>query len=110
IEQSRAAAYMQKAVREGKLRSSWTDPDTGYEQALERFIECVYGSEELLGAIAGFAARIMPPGRVNSLTQAMLKLTCPGAPDIYQGCELWDLSLVDPDNRRTVDFALRQRL
>jgi (1->4)-alpha-D-glucan 1-alpha-D-glucosylmutase len=110
IEQSRVAAFMQKALREARARSSWTDPDTEYEQAMERFIACLYAGGELLAEIATFAAQITAPGRINSLSQTLLKLTCPGVPDIYQGCELWDLSLVDPDNRRPVDFALRRRL
>src|SRR5690606_1754402 len=88
IEQPRITEYMRKAVREAKLRSNWTDPDTAYEQALEDFIACLYRGGDLLADIASFAGRITAPGRVNSLSQTLLKLTCPGVPDIYQGCEL----------------------
>lgn len=106
----RAVAYMQKAVREAKQRTSWTSPDPEYERALGRFTESVLGDAGFLEDLEGFVRPLVDPGRVNSLSLVLLKLTAPGVPDIYQGTELTDLSLVDPDNRRPVDYALRRRL
>jgi (1->4)-alpha-D-glucan 1-alpha-D-glucosylmutase len=105
----RAQAYMLKAVREAKLHTSWTAPDLAYERALDRYVSGVIGDRELMTDIEAFVARIARPGFVASLARTLIKLTAPGVPDIYQGNELWDLSLVDPDNRRPVDFELRQR-
>ncbi len=106
----RIAAWQQKAVREAKLHSDWSAPDEAYEGALAGFIDWLFGEPNgLLPELHGFAARIMAPGAVNGLAQTLLKLTVPGVPDIYQGTDYWDLSLVDPDNRAPVDFALRQR-
>jgi (1->4)-alpha-D-glucan 1-alpha-D-glucosylmutase len=106
----RAQAYMEKASREAKRRTSWTQQDAGYEAALRGYVAGVLGDPALAASIAAFARRIQDAGRQNSLTQLLLKLTLPGIPDIYQGTELWDLSLVDPDNRRPVDFAARRAL
>ncbi|HET7674650.1 MAG TPA: malto-oligosyltrehalose synthase [Gammaproteobacteria bacterium] len=109
----RLQAYMNKAVREAKTRSSWTNPDTDYEQGVSDFVA------RLLDPVRGrlflddflpLAREVATHGIANSLIQLVLKLTCPGVPDIYQGGELWDFNLVDPDNRRRVDFALRARL
>jgi (1->4)-alpha-D-glucan 1-alpha-D-glucosylmutase len=106
----RAVAYMEKASKEAKEHTSWVDPDPVYDDALRRFIEGVLGDEEFTAAVEAFVAPLVEPGRINSLAQTLLKLTSPGVPDIYQGCELWDHSLVDPDNRRPVDFTVRQAL
>jgi (1->4)-alpha-D-glucan 1-alpha-D-glucosylmutase len=108
IDAARATAYMEKAVREAKRRTSWTQRDEAYEEALRAFIAGVLGDRELVASIEAFVAHIAPAGWQNSLTQTLLKLTAPGVPDLYQGTELWDLSLVDPDNRRPVDYAVRR--
>ncbi|MGP1394693.1 MAG: malto-oligosyltrehalose synthase [Inquilinaceae bacterium] len=108
----RIAAYMTKAVREAKLRSSWAAPDAGYEQAVEGFVRGILdprGNRPFLADMEGFQAMIAPAGAVNGLAQTLLKLTVPGVPDLYQGTEYWDLSLVDPDNRRPVDYDARRR-
>lgn len=106
----RIAAWQEKAVREAKLHSDWSAPDGAYEGALADFIDWLFGEPNgLLPELHGFAVRIMAPGAINGLAQTLLKLTVPGVPDIYQGTDYWDLSLVDPDNRAPVDFALRQR-
>lgn len=110
IDEQRMAAYMEKAVREAKINTSWIMQDQDYERGLEGFIKAVLKDESFCAQIQGFVADILTPGRINSLAQTLIKLTAPGVPDIYQGCELWDLSLVDPDNRRVVDFTLRRRL
>ncbi len=110
IEKERVLAYMEKAVREAKVHTSWIDQDEEYEGHLQGFISAVLDDHEFRSDMEGFVAPLVGPGRVNSLAQALLKLTAPGVPDLYQGTELWDMSLVDPDNRRPVDFELRQRL
>jgi len=110
IDAERAKAYMQKAMREAKLRTSWVANDEAYESALCGMIEGILGDGEFVADMEGFVAEIAPAGRRNSLAQTLLKYTAPGVPDMYQGAELWDLSLVDPDNRRPVDYALRARL
>jgi (1->4)-alpha-D-glucan 1-alpha-D-glucosylmutase len=106
----RAAAYMEKAAREAKAHTSWTRPDAGYEAALRGLVEAVFADRELLADLERFVAPLVDPGRVSSLAQTLLKLTAPGVPDLYRGSELWDLSLVDPDNRRPVDWETRRRL
>jgi malto-oligosyltrehalose synthase len=110
----RIQAYMLKAVREAKERSSWVDPDAAYEAALARFIDTLLGVLEpnpFLTDLRAFVAAIAPFGCWNGLVQTALKLTVPGVPDVYQGCERWAFRLVDPDNRRPVDFeALRTKL
>lgn len=108
---ARIVDYMLKAVREAKVHSSWINQNTDYEQALTHFVDKVLNvrqSNPFVDDFRSFADRIAHVGVVNSLAQAALKLTIPGVPDTYQGCELWDLSLVDPDNRRPVDFAKRR--
>jgi (1->4)-alpha-D-glucan 1-alpha-D-glucosylmutase len=107
----RVAAYMLKAVREAKVRTSWSTPEPDYEDALTRFIHGVLDPERgapFLAELMDLLETVAPAGAVNGLAQTLLKLTVPGVPDIYQGCEFWDLSLVDPDNRRPVDFAARR--
>ncbi len=107
----RIVAYMIKASREAKFRTSWTAPDADYEAGLERFVRRVLDPQDsraFLSDLLAFQAGIALIGAVNGLAQTLLKLTAPGVPDIYRGTELWDLSLVDPDNRRRVDFDLRR--
>ena len=102
-----------KALREAKQLSSWSSPNLDYEQSCHLFLRNLFDSGQaphFLEEVADFAHHIAPAGIVNSLSQTLLKLTTPGVPDIYQGCELWDFSFVDPDNRRPVDYAQRNRL
>jgi (1->4)-alpha-D-glucan 1-alpha-D-glucosylmutase len=104
---------MRKAVREAKQHTSWLNPDTEYESALHGFIAAVLdpaAGAGFLGDFLPFQHRISRIGLLNSLSQTLLTLTAPGVPDTYQGTELWDFSLVDPDNRRGVDFEKRSRL
>jgi (1->4)-alpha-D-glucan 1-alpha-D-glucosylmutase len=104
--------WQQKALREAKLQSSWSAPHEAYEQAVHRFLQRLLLSPEgeLLRAALGKAAKsIAVPGALNGLAQTLLRMTVPGVPDLYQGNEYWDFSLVDPDNRRPVDYASRQQ-
>jgi (1->4)-alpha-D-glucan 1-alpha-D-glucosylmutase len=104
---SRIADYMLKAVREAKLNTSWAAPNEAYEAATVRFVRAALDetrSRGFLADVAAFQHSIAAAGAINGLAQTMLKLTAPGVPDIYQGTEIWDFSLVDPDNRRPVDF------
>ena len=110
IEKSRLLAYAEKAVREAKVYTSWTDPIPLYENALRKFIDSIYDDYDFIESLNQFVASLIHPGRVNSLAQTLVKLTAPGVPDFYQGSELWNLALVDPDNRRPQDFDLRQRM
>ncbi len=106
----RIVDYAIKASREAKLRTSWTNPDAGYERVLEEFVRAILDparSSTFLASLARGARSLAATGMTNGLAQAVLKATAPGVPDTYQGGELWDLSLVDPDNRRPVDFAAR---
>ena len=107
---ARLKAYAIKAAREAKLTTSWTAPDEAYEAAFERFIERLF--EPTHNAFLDSVLRFLPPilrfGTFNSLSQLVLKAMAPGVPDFYQGAEFWDLSLVDPDNRRPVDYAARR--
>ena len=104
----RVARWWRKALREAKLNSSWAAPDEAYEGVCDSFLAAALGSEAFLDDLAGFAQEIAPAGAVNGLSQALLRCTAPGVPDLYQGAEGWDLSLVDPDNRRPVDYGRRQ--
>ena len=109
----RLKAYMIKSVKEAKRHTSWLTPHDEYEAAVARFVERALsgsGGAKFLPAFGPFARRVAAAGMVNGLAQVTLKLGSPGIPDFYQGSELWDLSLVDPDNRRPVDFALRKRI
>ena len=112
IDAERARRFMAKAVREAKVHTSWTDPDPGYERGVDEFVAGILADEDFVAELEKFVAgqQLVERGRVSSLAQVALLLTCPGVPDIYQGTELWDLSLVDPDNRRPVDYAARERL
>ena len=105
---ARIQAAIEKSLREAKRRSSWAAPDADYEQATQAFAKEALRSETFLSNFLPFTRRVARLGIENSLIQTVGKLTAPGVPDIYQGCELWDLNLVDPDNRRPVDFALRE--
>jgi (1->4)-alpha-D-glucan 1-alpha-D-glucosylmutase len=105
---ARIEAAMIKSLRESKLRSTWASPDTPYEEAVLEFVrDALEVSRPFLGVFLPFQERIARLGVRNSLVQTVLKLTLPGIPDFYQGAELWDLSLVDPDNRRPVDYQMR---
>jgi len=110
IAAERAAAYMEKAAREAKVHTSWTRQNPEYEEALRSFVTSVLDDQDFVADLEAFVAPLVEPGRINSLAQTLVKLTAPGVPDFYQGSEIWDLSLVDPDNRRPVDFDLRRRL
>jgi (1->4)-alpha-D-glucan 1-alpha-D-glucosylmutase len=104
----RIHAAIEKSLREAKRRSSWAAPDADYEQATQTFAKEALKSDTFLSNFLPFMRRVARLGIENSLIQTVGKLTAPGVPDIYQGCELWDLNLVDPDNRRPVDFAIRE--
>src|ERR1700683_4123727 len=103
---------MAKATKEAKVHTSWGDPAADYDDALESFVRALLADRRFTDEVTGFlsAAGIIERGRRNSLAQMALLLTCPGVADVYQGTELWDLSLVDPDNRRPVDYDERRRL
>ncbi|MDB5955903.1 malto-oligosyltrehalose synthase [Ramlibacter sp.] len=107
----RVQAYMQKAMREAKLKTTWVCPDSGYEDAVQRYVDGVLrvGQSPFADELQKFTARIAPFGFHNSLAQLALKFTAPGVPDVYQGCEQWNFSLVDPDNRRPVDYPALTR-
>ncbi|MGI8658622.1 MAG: malto-oligosyltrehalose synthase [Candidatus Limnocylindria bacterium] len=110
IDADRAAAYMAKATHEAKLRTSWTAPDAAYDAAVDRFVRESLADAAVSGEIEAFVSGLLDAGRRAALAQVALHLTAPGIPDIYQGSELWDLSLVDPDNRRPVDYGARRAL
>lgn len=110
ITPERLAKYMEKASREAKTHTSWTDPNPDYDESLQRFVHAVTSDSVFMSSAENFVRMLVRPGRINSMAMALIKLTCPGVPDTYQGSELWDLSLVDPDNRRPVDYELRKRL
>ncbi|NJC27005.1 malto-oligosyltrehalose synthase [Neolewinella antarctica] len=104
----RVDRYLEKALREGKEFSDWAEPDTDYETAVKDLAARIMDDRELSEALRGLLRRIQPQARHNSFAQLVLKCTVPGFPDVYQGTESWDLSLVDPDNRRPVDFDRRR--
>lgn len=109
----RMAGFMRKAVREAKAHTSWTDPDPAYEEAVDLFVRGALNPAQSIDFLANFKkaqSGLEVAGALNSLSQTLVKLTAPGVPDLYQGAELWDLSLVDPDNRRAVDFDARRQL
>ena len=106
----RLKAYVLKAAHEAKLRTSWINPDAEYEAALERFVDEALRNALFLKDVNETVTRLAPLGLLVGLSQALLKVASPGVPDYYQGTELWDFSLVDPDNRRPVDSALRRKL
>ena len=110
LTEERAVEYIGKAMREEKTRTSWTDQDPAYEEAVFSFVRTCFADKFILDSIKRFVDRLEPYARVNTLGQKLVQLTMPGVPDVYQGAELTDLALVDPDNRRPVDFDRRREL
>jgi (1->4)-alpha-D-glucan 1-alpha-D-glucosylmutase len=110
IDADRIKSYMHKAMREAKQQTSWVANNKAFEDALNAFIDGILGDKDFLKELESMVGRVLMPGRINSLAQTLVKHTAPGVPDLYQGAELWDLSLVDPDNRRPVDYELRRKL
>jgi (1->4)-alpha-D-glucan 1-alpha-D-glucosylmutase len=108
LDADRLVAYLHKATREAKLHTSWTAPDPEYDEAVERFARAVLADPALVGSIAAFVEQLAADARVVTLGQKLVQLTMPGVPDVYQGTEFTTLSLVDPDNRRPVDFDVRR--
>jgi glycogen operon protein len=104
---NRLTSYLLKAAKEAKEQTSWTRPNEQYDAALTRFIEQMLSHKEFVSDLVQFCGPVASYGATNGLAQTLLKLCSPGIPDTYQGCELWNQSLVDPDNRRPVDYALR---
>jgi (1->4)-alpha-D-glucan 1-alpha-D-glucosylmutase len=104
----RIVSYMLKAAHEAKLSTSWLAPNAEYDETLERFVRGALGDPAFRQALESFVDLVMPHGATNSLALLALRLGSPGVPDVYQGTEMWDLSLVDPDNRRPVDFGRRR--
>ena len=109
LEPERLEAYLEKAMREAKTNTNWLEPNTQWEGQLKAFALSLYDHESFRASFDPFAERIAQLGERIALAQTLLKLTCPGVPDVYQGDELWNLSLVDPDNRRPVDWDARRR-
>lgn len=109
---NRLRGALQKSLREAKRHTNWTRPNLAYEEAAQAFVDDALRPQDnpFLPSFLPFMLRVAVLGAQNSLAQTVMKLTLPGAPDIYQGCELWDFSLVDPDNRRPVDFAARDEM
>jgi (1->4)-alpha-D-glucan 1-alpha-D-glucosylmutase len=110
IAPERLSAYLDKAAKEAKLRTSWVDHDEAFEESVRTWPAAVLADPTLRTEIKAFVDRVTAPGWSNALGQKLLQLAGPGVPDVYQGTELFDLSLVDPDNRRPVDFAARSAL
>ncbi|KAA6461176.1 malto-oligosyltrehalose synthase [Acidobacteria bacterium AB60] len=110
ITEQRLLTYMEKAVREAKEQTSWTQQNKEFEDALRLFIQQILKSPEFIPDLEAMVSRVNQAGRINSLAQSLIRYTAPGVPDTYQGSELWDYRLVDPDNRSPVDYELRQRL
>src|SRR5262249_31554384 len=107
----RIAAYLIKALREAKVHTSWLSPDEQYERLVLRFVDALLDrrrANRFLHLFEPLQARVAELGIYNSLAQLVIKITAPGVPDFYQGSELWDLNLVDPDNRRPVDYSARR--
>ena len=104
----RLVAYLEKATREAKQHTTWTEPNEPYDAAVRDFAKCLLDDSDVLSSVADFVASLEPALRTNVLGQKLVALCMPGVPDVYQGCDLVDLSLVDPDNRRAVDFADRR--
>jgi (1->4)-alpha-D-glucan 1-alpha-D-glucosylmutase len=110
LSRERAHAYVEKAAREAGTSTTWTDPDEEFEGRLHALVDAAFDDPTTTAEIDAFVTRLAPLGWSNSLAQKLLQLTMPGVPDVYQGTELWDFSLVDPDNRRPVDYASRRKL
>jgi (1->4)-alpha-D-glucan 1-alpha-D-glucosylmutase len=110
IELPRVLKYLEKATREAKQHTSWNPINMDYESKVAAFASAVMNDKSFIAELEKFVNTLLIPGRITSLSATLIKLTAPGVPDIYQGSELWDLSLVDPDNRRPVDFEERKTL
>src|SRR5260370_27831140 len=112
LDEARLVAFLQKAAREAKVHTSWINPVPAFDDALTRFAGSVLADAEFKSDLESFIGRhqLVALGRIASLAQTTLLLTCPGVPDVYQGTEVWNLSLVDPDNRRPVDYERLARL
>jgi (1->4)-alpha-D-glucan 1-alpha-D-glucosylmutase len=110
IERDRLHAYVEKSIREAWDGTSWDDPNTELEAAAHALADHLYDDETVRGALESLWLTIEAPGWSNALGQKLVQLTMPGVPDVYQGTELWEDSLVDPDNRRAVDFTERRAL
>ncbi|MEV0717260.1 malto-oligosyltrehalose synthase, partial [Asanoa sp. NPDC050611] len=110
LTKERLHAYVEKAAREAAVSTSWADPSASFEAALHAVVDKIFDEPALASSVARFAAEITPAGWSNALGQKLVQLAMPGVPDVYQGTELWENSLVDPDNRRAVDFATRASL
>ncbi|MEN3361939.1 MAG: (1-_4)-alpha-D-glucan 1-alpha-D-glucosylmutase [Mycobacteriales bacterium] len=110
LDRDRLHTAIRKSIREARTVTSWDEPNAEFEAAVRAAIDATYAHPALRADIDGFVGLITPDGWTNSLTANLLQLAMPGVPDVYQGCELWDNSLVDPDNRRPVDFAARAEL
>jgi (1->4)-alpha-D-glucan 1-alpha-D-glucosylmutase len=108
LELERLEAYVEKALREAKLNTSWVKPDEGYERGVRDWCRGLYSNRSFLDELERFTDRLAQEGERSALGQTLLKLSAPGVPDVYQGDELWALSLVDPDNRRPVDWERRR--
>jgi (1->4)-alpha-D-glucan 1-alpha-D-glucosylmutase len=106
----RVQDYMTKAIKEAKVNSSWIQPNEAWDEAVRDFVSGILGNQRFLKAFEPLAKQVAELGAINSLTQLVLKCTVPGVPDFYQGNEIWDFSMVDPDNRRPVDFTLRAEM
>lgn len=104
---SRTNAFLQKALREAKEHTNWSDPNTDFEKDVSQFVEDILSHKPFRDSFDSFTHKVSFFGVINSMGQSLIKVTAPGIPDIYQGSELWDLSYVDPDNRRRVDYVLR---
>ena len=107
---ARIRDYMLKAVREAKEKTSWANQNQAYEAAVTKFTDGIFSSPEFCDDFVPFQRRVSHFGMLNSISQALIKLTVPGVPDTYQGNELWEFNLVDPDNRRAVDYKVRRRI
>ncbi|MBM7517925.1 malto-oligosyltrehalose synthase [Nocardioides nitrophenolicus] len=110
LSRERLHGYAEKAMREAGDRTTWTAPDASYEKAVHALVDAAYDDPAVVALLDEAAAHLAGPGWSNALAAKLLSLTVPGVPDVYQGSELWEQSLVDPDNRRAVDFSLRRRL
>jgi (1->4)-alpha-D-glucan 1-alpha-D-glucosylmutase len=110
ISEERLGAYLTKATREAKVHTSWLAPEEAFEEALQTYVHGLLTDPAVSAAVEEYVSELVEPGRVTGLAQKLLQLTMPGVPDTYQGTELWDLSLVDPDNRRPVDYGERARV
>src|SRR5690606_37953435 len=105
----RLHAYLEKALREAKKHSNWAQANEEYEEAAKSFVSNILNKEsDFYKSFIAFYQQIVDAGIINSLGPVLLKFTCPGVPDVYQGCEQWDFSFVDPDNRRPVDYSTHE--